>query len=340
MPRRALWLPLALLSFTAPALAQPAPGSDAPAPDAPASDAPAAPASEAAASDAPKGVPTIRKDSKLATKLARTRELRRLAAEEKRWPVRRPPKSKIRPVPPLGNIPFPDGEVLEFSIKMFGAEAAKAKFEVERKGTYGDRPTVTFRALLTGSAFLNKIYPLNDTLTLRVDEGSFRPVKSDFHIEENGKVIDYHTDFFQKRFQVLSTQTRKGKDLVRSFRTSEVIYDALSSMYAARRIELKPGLAFDYFVWDGKRERLISVEVKGQERVWTPVGWFDAMKLQITTRITGGFIAANVLDRPAKTGFAWIGLDEARTPVKLTTPTKLGDAEAILVRRAVPAKPE
>lgn len=332
MSRRALWLPIALLFVASTALAD----QDGDAPAAPPSAAPASQAAPASKAAPKKG--KVRKKGKLEAKRIRMRELKRRAAQEKRWPVRRPPKSKIRPVPTLGNIPFPDGEILEFSIKMFGAEAAKAKFEVERKGTYGERPTVTFRANLTGSAFLNKIYPLNDSLTLRVDEGSFRPVKSDFHIEENGKVIDYHTDFFQKRFQLVSTQTRKGKKRVRSFRSQGVIYDALSSMYAARRLDLTPGLKFDYFVWDGKRERLISVEVIGKERVWTPVGWFDAMKLKINTRITGGFIAKKVLDRPGKTGYAWIGLDEARTPVKLTTPTKLGDAEAILVRRAVPSK--
>lgn len=337
MSRRAIWLPIALLFVGSNALAQPAPASDAPASAAPASVA--APAS-AAPKSAVKKKPKNRKKGKLEAKRIRMGELKRRNRQERRWPVRRPPKSKIRPIPALGNIPFPDGEILEFSIKMFGAEAAKAKFEVERKGSYGERPTVTFRAALTGSAFLNKIYPLKDTLELRVDEGSFRPVKSDFHIEENGKVIDYHTDFFQKRFQVVSTQTRKGKKRERSFRSQGVIYDALSSMYAARRIDLTPGMAFDYFVWDGKRERLISVEVKNKERVWTPVGWFDAMKLKITTRITGGFISKKVLDRPAKTGHAWIALDEARTPVKLTTPTKLGDAEAILVRRVVPSKGE
>lgn len=279
-----------------------------------------------------------KKGSRLDAHRKRIKEFKRRAAEARRWPTRRPDPKTLRPVPTLGNVPFADGESLEFSIKMFGAEAARARFDLKREGTYGERPTVTLKAHLKGSAFLNKIYPLNDTLTVRVDEGSFRPIKSDFHIEENGKVIDYHTDFYQKRFHVVSTRTRKGKKRVRTFNPKGVVYDALSSMYAARRLDLKPGLAFDYFVWDGRRERLISVVVKGKERVWTPVGWFDAMKLEISTKITGGFIKKSVLDRPAKKGTAWIALDEARTPVKLTTPTKLGDAEAILVRRTVPGK--
>lgn len=323
-------------ALSAPAMAeQPAaPTSFAPRAPTPApSPAPiAAPATKAAAK------PKLKKGGKLAARRKQIREFKRRAAEERRWPRRRVAKDKLRPVPPMGNVPFPDGEVLEFSIKMFGAEAAKARFEVERKGAYGERPTVSLHARLEGSAFLNKIYPLKDSLTVRVDEGSFRPVKSDFHIEENGKVLDYHTDFFQKRFQLVSTLKRRGKTRVRTFKPEAVIYDALSSMYAARRIDLKPGLAFDYYVWDGRRERLISVQVAGQERVWTPVGWFDAMKLKVTTKVTGGFIKKSVLDRPAKSGYAWIGLDEARTPIKLVTPTKLGDAEALLVRRTVPGK--
>ena len=308
------------------------------APDSVAAPSIAAPASAAAPTSKTVEPVKIKKGGKLAERRKQIREFKRRAAEERRWPRKRLPKDKLKPVPTLGNIPFPDGEVLEFSIKMFGAEAAKARFEVERKGEYGERPTVSLHARLEGSAFLNKIYPLKDSLTVRVDEGSFRPVKSDFHIEENGKVLDYHTDFFQKRFQLVSTLERRGKTRVRTFKPEGVIYDALSSMYAARRLDLKPGLAFDYYIWDGRRERLISVQVVGKERVWTPVGWFDAMKLEVSTKVTGGFIKKDMLELPAKKGFAWIGMDEARTPIKLVTPTKLGDAEALLVRRTVPGK--
>ena len=45
------------------------------------------------------------------------------------------------------------------------------------------------------------------------------------------------------------------------------------------------------------------------------------------------------IDRDPRLGTVWLGLDANRTPVKLVTPTKLGDAEAILVHRVVEGAP-
>jgi hypothetical protein len=46
----------------------------------------------------------------------------------------------------------------------------------------------------------------------------------------------------------------------------------------------RSGLAFSYYVWDGRRERLISVKVVGTEKVWTEVGWFDTVKIELLAR--------------------------------------------------------
>ncbi len=100
-------------------------------------------------------------------------------------------------------------------------------------------------------------------------------------------------------------------------------------------MDLEAGQSFQYYVWDGRRERLVTIEAKGIEKVWTPIGWYQARRVDVSSRVTGGFIKKKALDAEPKRGHAWFGLDPHRTPVKLVTPTKLGDAEALLVRRYV-----
>ena len=109
----------------------------------------------------------------------------------------------------------------------------------------------------------------------------------------------------------------------------------LSSLYALRRLPLKIGLSFEQYVWDGQRERLIHAQVVGEESVFTELGRFDAFKIEVTGRVTGGIVSKSTLKKPPQKGFVWIGKDAHRTPLKAITPTKLGEASATLSARTV-----
>lgn len=269
-----------------------------------------------------------------AAQIKRPSEYQGERLKRQRWPVKRPEKA-IPPTPKLGPVPFLEGERLQFDIKMLGAKGGECILAVGKRQRKGNQGVVEFAAFLRSSEFLAKFYPIEDTLRVTVDERSFLPLTSSFDIKENKNEILYLTDFQQDRKLVLSDRHRKGKRTGRNFTTEGPIYEALSSVYAARRLDLKPGLKFEYYIWDGRRERLVQVEAIKEERIWTPLGWFDTIKVDISSVITGGFVSPSDLETPRKRGSAWFALDAHRTPVKLTTPTKLGDAEAVLARRWV-----
>ncbi|MCA9527989.1 MAG: DUF3108 domain-containing protein, partial [Myxococcales bacterium] len=297
---------------------------------------PAAPASAAPASDPVKLTP------KQAARADRARARAKAIAErfkkEGRWPVKRPDKP-LRPLPELGDVPFPSGERLTYSIKLFNAEAATATLVVGKRETYGETPALQVSAVLKSTPFLTKFYSIDDRLDVKMDERSFLPLESDFHIREAGKELWYETRFYQIGLRLRSIRKRGGQKLERSFRPAGHIYEPLAAIYGLRRLKLQPGQVFDFYVWDGRRERLVTAKVGGQERVYTPVGWFEAIKVEVSTRITGGFVTQADIDRDPRLGTVWLGLDANRTPVKLVTPTKLGDAEAILVHRVVEGAP-
>ncbi len=274
--------------------------------------------------------------AKVAKKKTRksAKKKKKRANKRQKWPVRRP-KAKPKKPPKLGNVPFQEGERLAFKIRMLGADAGEAVLAVGKRTKVNGRSVVPLVAFLRSSDFLSKFYPVDNKLVVVVDEKTFQPLKTDFYIRENGKAIDYHTTFDQRARWVKSTRKKNGKTLKRNFTPAGAVYEALSSVYGARRMDLQPGQVFQYYVWDGRKERLVTITAKGVEKVWTPSGWYDAMRLDVSSTITGGFIKSKLLDTPAKTGSAWFGLDPHRTPVKLVTPTKLGDAEAMLVRRYV-----
>lgn len=258
-------------------------------------------------------------------------------ARKNRWPERRP-AARLGPVPKLGNVPFEQGERLVFRIEMLGAHAGDAILGVGKRAVQDGKPVVPLAAWLRSSDFLQKFYPVDDKQYVLLDEKTFLPLRNDFYVREAGKTVNYHTTFDQGGRKVDSLKLDKtgaGKTMRRTWYTEGEILEPLECLYAVRRMDLKPGMKFSFFSWDGRRERFVDVKVVGEEKVWTQLGWFDTMRLDITTRVSGGFIGKDELDREARKGSAWIGLDPRRTPVKLTSPTKLGDAQAILVKRYV-----
>ncbi len=261
---------------------------------------------------------------------------KRGVSKRQTWPVKRP-KKKPKPPPKLGNVPFPEGERLAYDIKIpiLGDAAGEAVLAVGKRTTTNGRSVVPLVAFLRSGSFLSKLYPIDNKLVVLADERTFQPIKTDFYIRENGKSIDYHTTFDQRSRLLRSVKIKNGKTVRRNFTPATVVYEALSSVYGARRMDLKPGQSFQYFVWDGRRERLVTVTAIRIESVWTPAGTFKALKVDISSTVTGGFIKKKSLGGPVKRGSAWFARDRYRTPVKLTTPTKLGDAEAVLTRRFV-----
>lgn len=258
--------------------------------------------------------------------------------KRQRWPTRRP-EAALEAPPALGNVPFPEGERLAFKVRitspLLNAEAGEVILAVGQRAKVNGRAVVPLAGFLRSNELLSKFYPIDDRLQVLVDEKTFQPLESTFHISEKGTTIDYKTVYDQPARHIISERMKDGKQLDRDFTTADDVYEALSSVYAARRIELVPGLEFKYYIWDGRKERLVTIRAAGVEKVWTPLGWFEGTRVDITSVITGGFITKDLLDAPAKTGSAWFGTDPARTPLKVVTPTKLGQAEALLTKRYI-----
>ncbi len=254
------------------------------------------------------------------------------------WPKKRP--ATIRKAPALGTIPFAVGEHLVFKINLLNAHAGTVTLRVGAVGTYQGQRVVEFGGFIQSSTFTDNFYPIKDSLIVLVDEKTFLPIKSDFHLEEKNTVIDFHSSFNQKTGIVhWKKKTYKNglKERNEEFAGASPLYESLSSLYAIRRLKITQGLSFEQYVWDGRRERLVDVKVIGDEKVLTDLGWIDATKVQISSKITGGFINKGALNQGPISGTAWFAKDEAQTPVKLISPTKLGVAEVILTKKYVEA---
>ncbi|MEE2758091.1 MAG: DUF3108 domain-containing protein [Myxococcota bacterium] len=280
-----------------------------------------------------KSVPSKMKTIPNFKKRIRKIRLKRVSKRQK-WPTRRPKKLKGI-LPKIGPAPYESGERLVFKIQMFGSHAGNVILAVGDKTEQNGRTQTPFVGFMRSSEFLNKFYPVENRLVVLADSKTLLPTKTDFFVRENGKAIDYHTEFNHKKRLLNSLKLKNGKRQKRNFTPATDIHEPLGSVYAVRRMDLKPGDRFQRYIWDGRKERLIDCKVVGVETVTTDAGVFETLRIEITTRVSGGFIKRSVLNNPIRKGTIWIANDRWRTPVKMIAPTKLGNAEAVLIRRYV-----
>lgn len=269
-------------------------------------------------------------------KKTKSKKKRKGKRKRKKYPTNRP-KRALKEPPPLGKIPFTLGERLTYKINLMNAHSGTVTLKVGKRGVYEGKKVIEFSGNIQSSPFIENFYPIRDRLIILAEEKTFLPVKSDFYLNEKKRKSSFHTLFDIKtgKLKWRKKHTVKGKKKVskKKYKGPSKLYESLSSLYALRRLDLKVGLHFEKYVWSGRRERLVDVKVVSEERVLTDMGWFDTYKVEISTVITGGFVSKRSLKRKAMKGIAWIAKDQFATPVKLITPTKLGEAEAILTRK-------
>ena len=274
------------------------------------------------------------------SKVNRLNSKRRKPKRRRIWPKNRP-KRALKAVPSLGQIPFLQGERLTYKITSFNAHYGTASIQVGHRGTYKGRAVVELVGVIKSSPLIKNFYPIQDSLTVLVDEVTFKPVQSHFHLKEKGNEIIYHTEYNPEKSSLAwkREKTPSGKKKQISNQQyqgpSEGLYESLSSLYALRRIDLKVGMNFEQYVWDGKRERLVEVKVLGEDRILTDLGWIETYKVEIQSKITGGFISRRLLKAKPMKGMGWFAKDSYRTPIKLVTPTILGEVEAVLTHKTI-----
>lgn len=253
-------------------------------------------------------------------------------ARTRRYPTSRPKNVNLKQ-PKFSKRPFPAGERLHFDIMMFGQLSGETILAVGEDEKRNGRTVIPMGGFLRGSPFLNKFYPIENSLHVWLDPRTYQPQLSEFSVNENHKKMTYTTRYNQKARRVSSLRIKKNRKMRRQHKAVAPVYEPLGCIYAIRAMKLTVGDEFNYYLFDGRKERLVNVKVLGEEDVSVPAGLYRAKKIAISTKITGGFVTEAMLKLKPRRGTIWIANDEARTPLKMIAETKLGPAEALLTKR-------
>ncbi len=141
------------------------------------------------------------------------------------------------------------------------------------------------------------------------------------------EVGDRHTDRsrFDRENGTATVQViRKGKARERTHEVPRDVHDLASALLELRMRPLAPGVRIELPVFSGSTVFTMYVEVEGTERIATPVGRFDALRIKVRLGFKDKF-------RTDRDSHVWVSNDVRHIPLKASADFAVGSVTATLV---------
>ncbi|HUL60277.1 MAG TPA: DUF3108 domain-containing protein [Anaeromyxobacteraceae bacterium] len=228
-------------------------------------------------------------------------------------------------LPPLapGGPPWKTGEALTFDLDLLGmVRAGSMSFAVERPMSGG--AVIPLRARARSTAAVGNVKKLAAVGLSWIDARTLLPERYREESQEDDvhRVTDARLPPAPAEI-VLDQQVgdRKG---THAFAREGAVLDAVSALYLLRAAALAPGERFCFdLVGTGRFWRLEGTVAAKPEKVETPAGKFDTLRVDATARRTDGQGARREVH-------LWFSTDARRLPVAAVSEIDLGPVRAML----------
>ncbi len=249
-----------------------------------------------------------------------------------------------------------ENEELYYKIKVNDTEAAHAVIRVGEVRMVKERPYVALSAKAKSVGLFETIYPMDDRANIFLDPYTFKPMRGEKYFKEAGKArtyeVDYSHDTYSAKVHKIWHKSEKNpKEKERTYTRSipQDTFDALTWFFDLRhKEEFVVDEVHSYHIDDGWKLSRVDLTVVGEERVLTPMGWFNSTRFDFTreelrakkTKKDGEVIDPEIeVKKKAKPfGSVWLSNDSKRIPVKVQVVSTLGTGEVFLAKYVKPSK--
>lgn len=227
-----------------------------------------------------------------------------------------PSLSKPRP-----EYQFPVGQTYVYGGEWRIFNAGFATLRLEQAGRE-DRIVGTASA--TGTVAL--LFHVLDRYESFFDPANFCSHSTSRHIEEGLRRVDTNITFDYQHRKVIFDQKniRKKESKHEEHDISNCVSDMLSAIYYVASLPLLPGGVYSFPLNDGGQTINVTVHVEAREKIKTPAGTFDAIRVQPES-------ATGLLKNKGKI-WIWYSDDAARVPVQARTRMSWGTLTITLQR--------
>jgi hypothetical protein len=220
--------------------------------------------------------------------------------------------------PGVARAAFGPGEQLEFSVDYLKIRAAQARITVGQ--AEGDVWPVIAQAKTDG---LGSLLDVREHLVSYWDSVRQLPRGSDLQAVELG---DRHTDtarFDRDNGKAHVRVLRKGKKDEKTYALAPDAHDFASALLWMRLQPLAEGGRYEIPIFTTRGPFKLAVAVVGKERIETPAGDFDTVKVQVRTAFEGNFASK-------RDTFIWFSDDARHVPVRVSAEFAIGSIVATL----------
>jgi len=224
------------------------------------------------------------------------------------------PKAKVRH-------PFHPGEKLTYTISWSNVfSAGTAVLEVKQEKAAGGGDVLRFVSTARTIGMVDKVYTVRDSVHSIVDYRTLRSISYDLS-SAHGKKKKLRKLLFDHDKGTV-TYTSDGSAVTENIK--ENTQDALSSVYYIRTTpEFIEGKTVVVDIYDSGKNWAVEIQVLGRERLKTPVGEFNTIKVRTYPKYEGVFMHKGEI-------FIWLTDDSRRIPVLMKSTITIGSIMATL----------
>ncbi|MEK7747581.1 MAG: DUF3108 domain-containing protein [Nitrospirota bacterium] len=227
------------------------------------------------------------------------------------------------PLPLSSALPFAPGEKLTYDVQYLGVSSGVAVLAVLEAITQNGQEVYPLLSTVQSSDFSSIFYRVNDRIE------SFLNPKA---LYSHAIFVKQHEGKRKREKQITFDQVTHKATLIENgqqtvFDIPPKVNDSLSSLYVFRTFHpLTVGQSMFIDLHEGKKNGKLEIAVLGKERVKTPIGDFNAIKLQTTPRYEGTSSTKGRL-------LIWVTDDDRKIPVLIKSKAKFGSIVMTLIAR-------
>ena len=227
------------------------------------------------------------------------------------------------PFLPFANA-FSNGERLVFDISWYGISGGTAVMEV-KKEIDKDHSVYKVTSVTRSNRVISLFYPVNDLVETYMDTTTLYPYRYRSRQEEGTYSSDKEI-LFDREKNMATFIKHKANGETHTSEVPSMVQDPLSVVYFFRTLPLEIGKDVSMDVYDGNKNWTLVIQVLKKEKVWTPAGTFNTIKIKALIKYEGIFVnKGDVL--------LWFTDDASRTPVMMESKIKIGHITAMLIEK-------
>lgn len=221
------------------------------------------------------------------------------------------------------NPAFAPGERFVYDITYMGAKAGTAVLEVMEKTQLKGREVYHVVSTAQSNDFVSLFFPVDDRVESYIDcEGFYShyiKIKQHQGKKKREKIISFD--------QVQHRAVQLKRDQQKVFEIPPQVQDSLSSLYYFRlKSPIDVGKSVFIDVHESEKNWKLEIQGLAKERITTPVGTFDTIKVKAMAQYEGIFLDKGDV-------YIWFSADEKRIPVMMRSKVNIGTITAVLASR-------